>query len=151
MMEEHNKHGRTIDLHQQIREIMGKPKLQIGMIQSTTGTDQIENDKIIERWKEYTEELFKKDERTHTDFHERPYKQQPSVLQIEVRKALKDIAGRKATGVDQLSIELIRGRRSSSNCTNSTMPTDLGVRPGPRNGNDPYSYPCQKRRLEIVL
>jgi hypothetical protein len=108
MMEEHNKHSRTRALYQQIREITGKTKLQIGTIQSRTGTDQIEKDKIIGGWKEYTEELYKKDVRTHTDYHERPYKQEPSVLQSEVRKALKDIAGRKATGVDELPIELIK-------------------------------------------
>jgi hypothetical protein len=107
-IEEHNKKGRTRDLYQQIRDITRKPKIQIGTIQSRTGIDQIEKDKIIERWEEYTEELYKKNARTHTYFREIEYTQEPSVVQSEVRKALQDIAGKKATGVDDLSIELIK-------------------------------------------
>jgi hypothetical protein len=47
MLEEHNKKGRTRDLHQQIREMMGKPKINTGTIQSRAGIDYTERDKII--------------------------------------------------------------------------------------------------------
>jgi len=66
VLEEHNKKGRTRDLHQQITEITGKPKINTGTIQSRAGTDYIEKDKIIKRWKGYTEELYKKDTKTYT-------------------------------------------------------------------------------------
>jgi hypothetical protein len=57
VLEEHNKTGRTRELHQQIREITGKPKINTGTIKSRAGTDYIEKDNIIRRWKEYAEEL----------------------------------------------------------------------------------------------
>ena len=52
VLEEHNKKGRTRDLHQQIREITGKPKINAGTIQNRAGIDYIEKDKIIRRQRE---------------------------------------------------------------------------------------------------
>jgi hypothetical protein len=106
VLEEHNEKGRTRELHQQIREITGKPK--INTLRSKAGIDYIEKDKIIRRGKEYTEDLYKKDQNTSMDFQEKAYTQEPLVMKSEVRKALGGITGNKATGVDELPIELIR-------------------------------------------
>jgi hypothetical protein len=57
MLEEHNKKGRTRELHQQLRKITGKPKINTGTLKGRAGIDYIEKDKIITRWKEYTEDL----------------------------------------------------------------------------------------------
>jgi lipocalin len=73
VLDVHNKRGRTRDLHQQIREIMGKPKINTDSIQSRAGIDYIEKDKIIRRWKEYTEELYKKDAKTYTEVQDKVY------------------------------------------------------------------------------
>jgi hypothetical protein len=37
VLEEHNKKGRTRDLHQQIREITGKPKINTGRYKAEQG------------------------------------------------------------------------------------------------------------------
>ena len=87
-LEEHNKKGRTKELHQQIREICGKPKINTGTLKSRTGKDYIEKDKIIRRWKEYTEDLYKKDPNISMHFQDQTYKQEPMVMKCEVRKAL---------------------------------------------------------------
>ena len=100
--------GRTRELHQQIREITGKPKINIGLLKSRAEIDYIEKDKIIRRWKEYTEDLYKKDPNTSIDFHGQAYTQEPLVTKSEVRKALQEITGNKATGVDELPVELIK-------------------------------------------
>jgi len=42
------------------------------------------------------------------DFQEKAYTQEPLVMKSEVRKALGGITGNKATGVDELPIELIK-------------------------------------------
>ena len=106
MLEEYNKKDRTRDLHQQTTEIMGKPKINTGTIQSRAGIDYTEKDKTIRRWKDYTEELYKKDTKPHTEVQEKAYTQEPSVMKSEVWKALWEIAGNKATSVDKLPIEL---------------------------------------------
>jgi hypothetical protein len=40
-------------------------------------------------------------------FQEKTYTQEPLVIESKVRKALQEITGNKATGVDELPIELI--------------------------------------------
>ena len=70
--------------------------------------EYIEKDNIIRRWKEYTEELYKRDPNVSIEFQEKTYTQEPLVMESEVRKALQEIAGNKATGVDELPIELIK-------------------------------------------
>jgi len=89
VVEEHNKKGRKGDLHQKI--ITGKQKINTGMIQSRAGRDYTEKDKIIIRWKEYTEELYKKDTKTYTEVQEKAYTQEPSVMKSKVQKALWEI------------------------------------------------------------
>jgi len=108
VLEQHNKKRRTRELYQQIREITGKPKTNTGTIISKTGVEYIEKDNIIRRWKEYTEELYKTDPNVSIAFQEKTYTQEPLVMESKVRKALLEITGNKATGVDELPIELIK-------------------------------------------
>jgi hypothetical protein len=96
MLEEHNRKGRTRDLYQQIREITGKPRTNIGAIISKTGVEHIEKSNIIKRWKEYAEELCQRDTNLATSFQEITYQQEPLVMESEVRKALQGLAGEPA-------------------------------------------------------
>jgi hypothetical protein len=79
-----------------------------GTLRDRAGIDYIEKDKIIRRWKEYTEDLYKKDPNTSIDFQEKAYTQKPLVMKSKVRKALRETTGNKATGIDELPIELIK-------------------------------------------
>jgi hypothetical protein len=47
------------------------------MLKSRAGIDYIEKDKIIRRWNEYTENLYKKNSNTSIDFQEKAYTQEP--------------------------------------------------------------------------
>jgi hypothetical protein len=55
---------------------------------SRAGTDYIEKDKIIRRWKECTKGLYKKDQNTSLDIQEKAYTQEPLVMKSEVTEAL---------------------------------------------------------------
>jgi hypothetical protein len=112
-MEEHNKKGRARELRQQIREITRKPKINTGTIKSRAGIDYIEKVNIIRSWKEYTEELYKKDPNTSIEFQEKAYTQEPLVMKSYVRKALQEITGNTATGIDELPTELIKANRTN--------------------------------------
>jgi hypothetical protein len=57
--------------------------------------------------KEYTE-LYKMYPNISIEFQEKAYTQQSLVMKNEVRKALQEITGNKATGVDELPTELIK-------------------------------------------
>jgi hypothetical protein len=78
------------------------------VIISRTGVEHIEKGNIIKRWKEYAKELYKRDTNATIPLQEITYHQEPLVMESEVRKSLQGIAGRKAMGVDNLLIELIK-------------------------------------------
>jgi hypothetical protein len=58
-------------------------KINIGTLKSRTGKDYIENDKIIRRWKEYTEDLYKTDPNASMHFQDQTYTQEPMVMKCE--------------------------------------------------------------------
>jgi len=62
----------------------------------------------IRRWKEYTEDLYKKYPNISMHFQDQAYTQEPIVMKCAVRKALREITGNKATDADELPIELIK-------------------------------------------
>ena len=51
----------TRDLFKKIRDTKGILHAKMGSIKDTNGMDLIEAEDIKKRWKEYTEELYKKD------------------------------------------------------------------------------------------
>ena len=72
--------------------------------------DLTEAEDIKKRWQEYTEELYKKDLHdpdnhdgviTHTNL-------QPDILECEVKWTLRSITTNKASGGDEISVELFQ-------------------------------------------
>ena len=59
-IEENNRMGKTRDLFKKIRDTMGTFHAKMGSIKDRNGMDLTEAEDI-KRWREYTEELFKKD------------------------------------------------------------------------------------------
>ena len=60
-IEENNKMGKTRDLFKKIRDIKGTFHARMGLIKDINGMDLTEAEEIKKRWKEYIEELCKKD------------------------------------------------------------------------------------------
>ena len=58
---EKNKRGKIRDLFRKTEDIKGTFHLKKGTIKDRNGRDLIDAKKIKKRWKEYTEELYKKD------------------------------------------------------------------------------------------
>ena len=59
-LEENNRIGNIRDLSKKIRDTKGTFHAKIGTIKDRNHMDLIETDDIKKRWKEYTEELYKK-------------------------------------------------------------------------------------------
>ena len=59
-MEENNRMGKTRDLFKKITDTKGTVHVKMGSIKDRKGMDLTEVD-IKKRWKEYTEELYKKE------------------------------------------------------------------------------------------
>ena len=60
-IEENNRMGKTRDLFKKIRDTKGTFHAKMGSIKDTNDMDLTEAEDIKKRWKEYTEELYKKD------------------------------------------------------------------------------------------
>jgi hypothetical protein len=63
-------------------------------------------------------------------------------MRSEVRKALWEVTGNKATGVDELPIELIKAAITA--LTNYANRFGKAIC-GPKSGEDPYFYLCRKK------
>ena len=59
--EENNKMGKTRDLFKKIRDTMETFHAKMGTIKDRNGMDLTEAENIKKSWREYTEELYKKD------------------------------------------------------------------------------------------
>ena len=60
-IEENNRMGKTRDLVKKIRDTKGVFHAKIGSIKDRNGMDLTKAEDIKKRWKEYREELYKKD------------------------------------------------------------------------------------------
>ena len=107
-LEENNRMGKTRDLFKKIRDTKGKFHAKIGTIQDRNGMDLTEAEDIKKRWKEYTEELYKKglnDPDKHDDVITHL---EPDILEREVKLALGSITMNKASGGDGIPPELFQ-------------------------------------------
>ena len=102
--------GKTRDLFKKIRDTKGTFHAKMGSIKDSNGTDLTEAEDIKKRWKEYTEELYKKDLHdpdnhkgmiTHTHL-------EPDILECEVRWALESTTTNKASRGDGIPVELFQ-------------------------------------------
>ena len=60
-IEENNRMGKTRDLFKKIRDIKGTFQAKMGLIKDRNGMDLTEAEDIKKRWREYTEDLYKRD------------------------------------------------------------------------------------------
>ena len=80
----------------------------MGTIKDKNGRDLGDAEEIKERWKEHTEELYKK------DLHELDYYNgvishpKPAILECKVKWALRTTAVNRASGCDEISAELFK-------------------------------------------
>ena len=75
----------------------------MGSIKDRNGMDLIEAEDTKKRWQEYTEELYKKDLHDGVITH-----LEPDILECEVKWALESITTHKASGGDEIPVELFQ-------------------------------------------
>ena len=80
----------------------------MGSIKDRNGRDLTEAEDIKERWKEYTEELYKKDLHDPDNHDGVITHLEPDILEYEVRWALGSITTNKASGGDGIPVELFQ-------------------------------------------
>jgi hypothetical protein len=100
--------GRTRELLKKVKEVTGKFTPRTGGIRNKAGKILTEEAETKKRWKEYTAELYKKDESLIESFDKKVYINEPAVLESEVRRALLEIKNNKSPGSDGIPIELVK-------------------------------------------
>ena len=98
--------GKTRDLFRKIRDNTGTFHAKMGTIKDRNGMDLAEGEDIKKRWKEYTEELYKKDLHDPDDHDGVITHLEPDILECEVKSAFGSITTNKASGGDGIPVEL---------------------------------------------
>ena len=100
--------GKTRDLFKKIRVTMGTFHAKMGSIKDRNGLDLTEAEDIKKRWQEYTEELYKKDLHNPDNHNGVITHLKPDILECEVKWALENITMNKASGGDEIPVELFQ-------------------------------------------
>lgn len=106
-IEEDNKKGRTRALYKKIKEISRNFQPHHSIIKDKNGKDLCSDKEIVERWKEYTENLYVKT--SQEDFNmDVDFAYEPQVTKDEVFWALKHLSNGKSPGYDDIPAELLK-------------------------------------------
>ena len=100
--------GKIRDLFKKIRDTKGTFHAKMGLIKDRNSMDLTEAEDIEKRWREYTEELYKKylhDPDNHDGVITHV---EPDILECEVKWALGRITTNKASGGDGIPVELFK-------------------------------------------
>ena len=106
-IEENNRMGKTRDLFKKIRDTKGTFHAKMGSIKDRNDMDLTEAEDIKKRWKEYTDELYKKDLHNPDNHYGVIIHLEPDILKYKVKWALGSITTNKASGDDGIPVELL--------------------------------------------
>ena len=99
--------GKNRDLFKNIRDTKGTFHAKMPTIKDRDGMDLTEEEDI-KMWKEYTEELYKKDLHDSDNHDGVITHREPDILECKVKWALGKITMKKATGDDGIPAELFQ-------------------------------------------
>ena len=125
--------GKTRDRFKKIRDIKGTFHAKMGSIKDRNGMDLTEAEDIKKRQQEYTEELYKKDLHDPDNHDSVITHLEPDILEHEVKWALGSITTNKASGGDEIPVELfhilkddaVKVLNMPANLENSAVATGL--------------------------
>ena len=100
--------GKTRDLFKKIRDTKGTCHAKMGSIKDRNGRYLTEAEDTKKRWQEYTEEPQKKDLHDQDNHNGVIPHLEPDILECEVKWALGCITMNKASGGDEIPIELFQ-------------------------------------------
>ena len=106
-IEENNRMGKTRDLKKMI-DTKETFQAKMGLIKDRNSMDWTEAEDIKKRWREYTEELYKKDLQDPDNHDGVITHLEPDILEFEVKWTLGSITMNKASGRDGIPVELFQ-------------------------------------------
>ena len=110
--EENNR--KTRDLFKKIRDTKGRLHAMMDSIKDRNGMDLTEAEDIKKRWQEYTEELYKEDLHDPDNHDGVITHLEPDILECEIKWALGNITTNKASGGDEIPVELLQNLKEDA-------------------------------------
>ena len=100
--------GKTRDLFKKVRDTRGTFYVKMITIKNRNGMDLTEAEDIKKGWQEYTEEPYKKDLHDPDNHSGVIIHLEPDILGCEVKCTLGSITTNKASGGDEIPVELFQ-------------------------------------------
>ena len=95
-------------LYKPTKEITGRKTTKLCVLKDRKGEIITEEKNIKERWKKYTEELYKKNATIKGIFTSTTFVQEPAITKAEVANAIKEISSGKSPEINEIPAELIK-------------------------------------------
>ena len=110
--------------------------------------DLTEAEDIKKRWQEYTEELYKKDLHDPDNHDDVITYLEPDVVECEVKWALGSITMNKASGGDEIPVELFQILKDDALKCCTQYASNFGkLSSGHRTGNGQFSFQSQRKAM----
>ena len=100
--------GKNSNLFKKIRDTKGTFHAKMGSIKDRNGMDLTEAEDIKKMWQEYTEEPYKKDLHDPGSHNGVITHLEPDILASKVQWALGSITTNRASGGDEIPVELFQ-------------------------------------------
>ena len=114
IIEENNKRGQTRDLFRKIVYVKGVFHLKMGTIKDKSGRNLLDAEEIMKRWKEYVEELYKKDLNELDYYDDVISHPESNILECKVKWPLKSTVVNKASGSNEIPTELFKSLKEDA-------------------------------------
>ena len=120
----------------------------MGLIKDRNGLDVTEAEDIKKRWQEYTEELYKKDLHDPDNHDGVITNLEPDILECEIRWALESIATNKASGGDEVPVDLFQILKDDAVKVLHSVCLPVGkLNSGHRTGKGQFSFQSQRKAM----
>ena len=135
-------------MRKKIRDTQGTFQAKMGTIKDRNGKDLTEAEDNKKRWQEYTEELYKKDLHDPDNQDGMISHLEPDILECEVKWALGSITKNKASGGDEIQVELFQIQKKILLKCCTQYATKFGkLSSGQRTGKGQFSFPTQRKAM----
>ena len=151
-IQENNRMGKTRDLFKKIRDSKGTFHAKMGSIKDRNGMDITEAKDIKKRWQEYTEELCKKDLHNQENHDHVTTHLEPDILECEVKWALESITTNKASGCNEIPVELFQILKDDAvKVLHSICQQIWKIQLGYRTGKRQFSFQSQRKAMPRIF
>lgn len=107
-LEEANKKGHSRAMFAELKVMRSSFSARKGTVRDRDGNELSDQQKIKNRWREYTEELYANQIEHQEDNDNGQMDREPNILEDEIAWAMRQLPNKKAPGIDRIPAELLK-------------------------------------------